>query len=66
VQHLGLIERMAHPTLGTVATPGPPLRWSRWDRPPSAHPPRLGEHETEVFAGYGAETGTRTGKDERA
>jgi formyl-CoA transferase len=62
VQHLGLIERMAHPTLGTVATPGPPLRWSRWDRPPSAHPPRLGEHETEVFAGYG----TETGKDERA
>lgn len=52
VQHLGLIERMQHPTLGTVATPGPPLRWSGWDRPAAAAPPRLGEHEAEVFATY--------------
>jgi crotonobetainyl-CoA:carnitine CoA-transferase CaiB-like acyl-CoA transferase len=52
VQHLGLIERMTHPTLGTIATPGPPLRWSRWGRPAAAHPPRLGEHEAEIFAGY--------------
>ncbi|MGH3371481.1 MAG: CoA transferase, partial [Nocardioidaceae bacterium] len=52
VQHLGLVERLEHPTLGTVATPGPPLRWSAWDRPAAAHPPLLGEHEEQIFAGY--------------
>jgi crotonobetainyl-CoA:carnitine CoA-transferase CaiB-like acyl-CoA transferase len=57
VKHLGLVERMAHPDLGEVATPGVPLRWSGWDRPASAPPPRLGEHETVVFAAY------RTGED---
>lgn len=58
VRHLGLVERMDHPTLGEIGTPGTPLRWSGWDRPASAPPPRLGEHETVVFAAY-----HRTGED---
>ncbi len=52
VRHLGLVERMVHPLLGEVATPGTPLRWSGWERPASDPPPMLGEHETVVFAAY--------------
>jgi formyl-CoA transferase len=63
VQHLGLIERMTHPTLGEVRVPGPPLRWSRWQRPAATHPPLLGEHEDEIFAGYGSAAGTTSRED---
>ena len=63
VQHLGLIERMTHPTLGEVHVPGTPLRWSRWQRPAAMHPPLLGEHEDEVFAAYRGEGRTASRED---
>jgi crotonobetainyl-CoA:carnitine CoA-transferase CaiB-like acyl-CoA transferase len=65
VQHLGLIERTNHPTLGEVSLPGTPLRWSRWQRPAALHPPLLGEHEDEIFAAYRDAGGTTAREDMR-
>jgi crotonobetainyl-CoA:carnitine CoA-transferase CaiB-like acyl-CoA transferase len=59
VRHLGLIERMTHPTLGEVQLPGAPLSWSRWQRGEVVHPPLLGEHEDEVFSAYESRTAAR-------
>lgn len=49
VEHLGLIDRVAHPTAGDLELPGAPIRWSRSGRRPAESPPRLGEHNAEVF-----------------
>jgi crotonobetainyl-CoA:carnitine CoA-transferase CaiB-like acyl-CoA transferase len=44
VEHLGLIERVQHPTLGEIALPGRPLRFSRSGSGPMSAPPVLGDH----------------------
>ncbi|MGI8576023.1 MAG: CaiB/BaiF CoA transferase family protein [Egibacteraceae bacterium] len=49
VAHLGLIDEVAHSTLGTVRLPGSPIHYSRTRRDPPAPPPLLGEHNDEVF-----------------
>jgi formyl-CoA transferase len=49
VEHLGLIDRVEHPTAGPLELPGAPVRWSRSGRRPAEAPPRLGEHNSEVF-----------------
>lgn len=50
VAHLGLVEEVEHPALGTIAIPGSPLRWaSHPDREVGA-PPLLGQHTDEVLA----------------
>jgi len=42
VLHHGMIDRVEHPTLGTLDLPGAPLRWSRSGRRAPEPPPRLG------------------------
>ncbi len=49
VAHLGLIDEVAHSTLGTVRLPGSPIHYSRTRRDPPAPPPLLGEHNDELF-----------------
>jgi len=49
VEHLGLIDRVTHPTAGDLALPGSPVRWSRSGHRPPEPPPRLGEHDDEVL-----------------
>ncbi len=55
VEYLGLVDRMQHPTAGEVTVPGAPVRWSRSGRRPPAPPPRLGEHNREVFGDAAAQ-----------
>ena len=45
VRHLGLVHRMAHPTLGDVAVPGGALRYDGATAASDVPPPLLGEHE---------------------
>ncbi len=49
LEHLGLIDRVDHPTAGRLELPGAPVRWSRSGRRPAEAPPRLGEHDADVF-----------------
>ncbi len=49
VEHLGLVDRFTHPTAGELEVPGAPVEWSRSGRRPAEAPPRLGEHNDEVF-----------------
>lgn len=53
VEHLGLIDRFSHPTAGDLEVPGAPVAWSRSGRRPAEAPPRLGEHNDEVFGEQG-------------
>ncbi|MFW6009737.1 MAG: CaiB/BaiF CoA transferase family protein [Actinomycetota bacterium] len=53
LEHLGLIDRVEHPTAGHLELPGAPVRWSRSGRRPPEPPPRLGEHTDEVFGDAG-------------
>lgn len=48
VAHLGLIDEVEHPTLGTLRLPGTPISYSRSARRTPSPPPRLGEHNGEV------------------
>lgn len=48
LEHLGMIDRVLHPTAGELALPGAPIRWSRSGRRPAQAPPRLGEHNAEI------------------
>jgi formyl-CoA transferase len=50
LEHLGMIDRVEHPTAGLLELPGVPLRWSRSGHRPSAAPPRLGEHDAQFLA----------------
>jgi crotonobetainyl-CoA:carnitine CoA-transferase CaiB-like acyl-CoA transferase len=49
VAHLGLVDRVVHPTLGEITLPGTPVRYSRSGRSAPTPPPRLGEHTDEVL-----------------
>jgi crotonobetainyl-CoA:carnitine CoA-transferase CaiB-like acyl-CoA transferase len=53
VEHLGLVDRIDHPSAGQIAVPGAPVGWSRSGRRPAEPPPRLGEHNEEVFGDHG-------------
>ncbi|MHB1486113.1 MAG: CaiB/BaiF CoA transferase family protein [Acidimicrobiales bacterium] len=44
VHSQGLLLEVAHPTLGTLRLPGPPLRFDRAEPVTHLAPPRLGEH----------------------
>ncbi|CAN5351487.1 CoA transferase [soil metagenome] len=44
VAHLGLVDVVAHPTLGEVRLPGAPLTYSRTARDTPVAPPLLGQH----------------------
>ena len=48
LEHLGLIDRVEHPTAGTLELPGAPVDWSVSGRRPAAPPPLLGQHDQEV------------------
>lgn len=50
VAHLGLVDRVEHPTAGPIDLPGSPLRWSRSGRHDAQPPPRLGEHDADLLA----------------
>ena len=45
VAHLGLVDEVTHPLLGTLRIPGPPVAWDRSGRPTVTPPPLLGEHQ---------------------
>jgi crotonobetainyl-CoA:carnitine CoA-transferase CaiB-like acyl-CoA transferase len=49
VEHLGLIDRVTHPSAGDLELPGTPVAYSRSGRRPPTAPPRLGEHTDEVL-----------------
>jgi len=49
LEHLGLIDRVEHPTAGELALPGAPVAWSRSGRRAPSAPPALGEHQAEVL-----------------
>jgi crotonobetainyl-CoA:carnitine CoA-transferase CaiB-like acyl-CoA transferase len=50
VRSQGLIAETEHPTLGTIRTPGPPLRFDRSGSREHAAPPTLGEHSEAIRA----------------
>lgn len=47
VDHLGLVDVVAHPTLGEIRLPGAPVAYSRSTRDAPTAPPLLGEHNDE-------------------
>jgi crotonobetainyl-CoA:carnitine CoA-transferase CaiB-like acyl-CoA transferase len=51
LEHLGLIDRVEHPTAGLLELPGAPVGWSVSGRRPAAPPPLLGQHNDEVTGG---------------
>jgi crotonobetainyl-CoA:carnitine CoA-transferase CaiB-like acyl-CoA transferase len=50
VRSQGLIVETEHPTLGSIRTPGPPLRFDRSDARDHTAPPTLGEHAEAIRA----------------
>lgn len=51
VEHLGLVDSIEHPTLGTIRLPGLPLTYSASPAADSLAPPLLGQH-TELVLGW--------------
>lgn len=49
LEHLGMIQRLDHPTAGPITLAGAPVQWSRSGRGPAFPPPLLGEHDAEVL-----------------
>lgn len=47
VEHLGLVQRVDHLTLGEIQLPGSPLAYSCSGTPPATAPPTLGQHTSE-------------------
>jgi crotonobetainyl-CoA:carnitine CoA-transferase CaiB-like acyl-CoA transferase len=52
LEHLGVIDRVDHPTAGELVLPGAPVAWSRSGRRPAEAPPTLGQHTAEVVDGH--------------
>lgn len=50
VEHLGLVDEVTHPTLGSLRLPGTPLRWTRSGQRTAEPPPRLGQHTDATLA----------------
>jgi len=55
VRSQGLIVETEHPTLGSIRTPGPPLRFDRSEPRDHIAPPTLGEHSDAIRAWLDAE-----------
>jgi crotonobetainyl-CoA:carnitine CoA-transferase CaiB-like acyl-CoA transferase len=55
VRSQGLIVETEHPTLGSIRTPGPPLRFDRSEARDHVAPPMLGEHSAAIRAWLHAE-----------
>ncbi|QBI18570.1 CoA transferase [Egibacter rhizosphaerae] len=53
VAHLGLIDEVAHPTLGALQLPSAPVAFGEGHAGDSTHPPLLGEHSEEILAELG-------------
>ena len=49
LEHLGLVDRVTHPTVGELELPGAPVSWSRSGRRAATPPPLLGEHDEELL-----------------
>ena len=49
LEEVGMLERIKHPTCGTVATPGIPIRLSRTPGAVRLPPPMLGQHTDAVL-----------------
>jgi crotonobetainyl-CoA:carnitine CoA-transferase CaiB-like acyl-CoA transferase len=49
LDHLGVVDRVDHPTAGELVLPGPPVAWSRSGRRAAEPPPTLGQHTAEVI-----------------
>lgn len=49
VAHLGLIEAVEHPELGTLRLPGSPLQYGRSAKADVRPPPALGQHNDELL-----------------
>ncbi|MFA9444956.1 CaiB/BaiF CoA transferase family protein [Egicoccus sp. AB-alg6-2] len=49
LEHLGLVDRVTHPTAGDLELPGAPVDWSRSGRRSPTPPPMLGEHDAEIL-----------------
>lgn len=53
VRHNGMIQRVEHPTLGSIDVTGLPLHFGTTPGAVRLHPPRLGEHTDEILAELG-------------
>ena len=49
IEHLGLVDTVEHPTLGSIRLPGTPIGYGRSGRRAPEPPPTLGQHNEEVF-----------------
>lgn len=49
VKHNGLIQRMNHPTAGSIAVPGPAVRFSCFTPAEPTPPPLIGQHTVQVL-----------------
>jgi crotonobetainyl-CoA:carnitine CoA-transferase CaiB-like acyl-CoA transferase len=58
---VGLIQRYEHPQVGTYKQIRPPVKFSKTPANIHRHPPRLGEHTTEVLAEVGVDEETGEG-----
>ncbi len=58
LEHLGMIQHLAHPTAGDLTLPGPPVGWSRSGTGVPAPPPLLGEHDDLVWSDPDGDVGS--------
>jgi crotonobetainyl-CoA:carnitine CoA-transferase CaiB-like acyl-CoA transferase len=56
VRSQGLVAETDHPTLGTIRTPGPPLRFDGSPPPEHRPPPTLGEHSDAIRRWLGGDS----------
>ncbi|XP_078123603.1 succinyl-CoA:glutarate CoA-transferase [Sander vitreus] len=49
VKHNGLIQKMNHPTAGSIAVPGPAVRFSSFRPAEPTPPPLIGQHTVQVL-----------------
>ncbi|KAF1373354.1 hypothetical protein PFLUV_G00259680 [Perca fluviatilis] len=49
VKHNGLIQKMNHPTAGSIVVPGPAVRFSSFPPAEPTPPPLIGQHTVQVL-----------------